>query len=223
MGDTWITDMRHYLEDGCFSRDMPTPALNIALHLGSIVAWMTSRESTGLQRTNVPCRRSPGRRRCATEIEAEFKGPGGTIAWRCPTCDDNGYISGWQGTPWDRRKDGTEDATQLMSMVLGLAAKRQRIAEGTPVAVRFTARDRGLLGELMLDPEYLERLRPIAGSTDLVGDYTLDDLEDILGYVAAEANHTKNSRHRAQLDDLYDRLTDIQRSYDDGNWNDSGS
>jgi hypothetical protein len=108
-------------------------------------------------------------------------------------------------------------------MALGLVTERKRIAEGTPVAVRLTVRDRELLDELVLDPEYLQRLRPIEGSTEVVGDYTLDDLEDILGYVAAEANHTKNSRQRARLDDLYDRLIEIQRSYDDGNWNDSGT
>lgn len=96
-GSTWVTDIRHYLEDGNLVHGMPTPALTIALHLGSIVAWMTSQESTSVQRTNVPCRRSPGRKRCTAEIEAKFESPDEAIVWRCPKCGDNGYIHGWQG------------------------------------------------------------------------------------------------------------------------------
>jgi hypothetical protein len=98
---------------------------------------------------------------------------------------------------------------------------RKRISEGDRVPVRLSADDRALLSDLLLDSDYLERLQLIPGSTDLLGEYTLDDLEDIVGYVAAEANHTTNRSLRRQLDDLYDRLIHVQRSYDDGNWNDS--
>lgn len=221
MGDTWVTDMGHFLEDRRLGQDMPTAALNLALHLGAIVAWMTSREAAGVQRTNVRCRRSPGRRRCASEIEAEFESPGAAILWRCPTCGDNGRIDGWQGTPWDRSKVGAADRAQLEGLVAARREARQRIDEGDQVPVRLTARDNKLLSDLVIDLDYLERLRPIPGSTDLIGEYTLDDLEDMLGYVAAEANHTENTRLRTQLDELYDRLSRVQRSYDDGNWNDS--
>lgn len=35
---TWITDMRHYLDEhGSLPADMPGPAVNLALFLGSIV------------------------------------------------------------------------------------------------------------------------------------------------------------------------------------------
>ena len=47
--------------------------------------------------------------------------------------------------------------------------------------------------------------------------YTLEDLEDILGYIAWEANHTNDRKLQRELDDFYDRLYRIQRSYDDGN------
>lgn len=225
MGDTWIADLRHYLEDGAIGSDMPRPALHIALYLGSIVAWMTSRESAGVvQQTNVPCRRSPGRRRCVTEIEANFEDHRATIRWRCPKCGDNGYIHGWQGTPWDRSKAAKGDGAHLLKVIEGWCVRgegRKGIGVGDQIAVRFTTRDRKLLEDVDLDPEYLERLRPIPGSTDQVGEYTLDDLEDILGYVAAEANHAESPRRRQQLDDFYDRLNRTQRSYDDGNWNDS--
>ena len=85
----------------------------------------------------------------------------------------------------------------------------------------MSARERELLSEhTSAAPEYVQRLRAVAGGKALVASYTLDDLEDILGYIAAEANHTENRKLRKELDALYDRLASIQESYDDGNWQD---
>jgi hypothetical protein len=99
---------------------------------------------------------------------------------------------------------------------------RRKIQPDEKITVRITTRDRDLLLEHTLgDPEYAERLRPAPTGKGLVGEYTLDDLEDILGYVAAEANHTDNKKLRRELDAFYDRLLRTQRSFDDGNWHDS--
>jgi len=73
---------RHAALSGCsgvISEDLPGPALNLARFLGAIVAWVTSGRSSPDPRTNVPCRRSPGRRRCAGEILASFEADGSTI------------------------------------------------------------------------------------------------------------------------------------------------
>ena len=117
---------------------------------------------------------------------------------------------------------GDKRTTDLLTVVEVLANdNRQHIDEERAVLVRITVRDCKLMEDLVLEEDYLERLRPVPESTDLVGEYTLDDLEDMLGYIAAEANHTTDSRLRPQLTKLFNRLTRIQRSYDDGNWNDS--
>jgi hypothetical protein len=103
MGDTWVTDMRHYLdEDGCLG-EMTNQALNLALFFGSIVGWMTSHETDPSLPSNVPCRRSPGHSRCVGEIYASFEVDPRGISWFCPLCLDNGLIHGWEGTLWDRR------------------------------------------------------------------------------------------------------------------------
>ena len=57
---------------------------------------------------------------------------------------------------------------------------------------------------------------------EYVGNYTLADLEDILGYLAAEANHTEDRKLRGELDVFYDRLSAVQQSYDDGLWQEGG-
>ena len=72
---------------------------------GAIVAWVTDRLPEGDWLTNVPCRRSRGRRRCRGEIMAELDRASGHIAWHRPLCGDNGLIHGWEDTPWDRQHD----------------------------------------------------------------------------------------------------------------------
>mgnify|MGYP006278236353 CR=1 FL=1 len=100
--------------------------------------------------------------------------------------------------------------------------KRRKIQPGEKVTVRMTVRDRELLlDHTFVDSEYPERLRPSPSGKGLIGEYTVDDLEDILGHIAAEANHTEDRKMRKQLDALFDKLLRIQRSFDDGNWNDS--
>jgi hypothetical protein len=102
--------------------------------------------------------------------------------------------------------------------------KRKKIEPGEKVPVRMTVRDRELLLEYTLgDLEYADRLRPDSTGKGLIGEYTLDDLEDILGYVAAEANHAEDKKPRRELDALHNRLLGIQQSFDDGTWNDSAA
>ena len=47
---------------------------------------------------------------------------------------------------------------------------------------------------------------------------TLDDLDEIIGYIAAEANHTDDKKLQKELDHLYERLKTTMESYDDGMW-----
>jgi hypothetical protein len=104
MGDTWIIDMRHYLDEetGDLPDSLPGPVLSLALFFGSIVAWVTDHLPEGDWHTNVPCRRRPGRTRCRGEIFAELDRGSGHIIWRCVMCGDNGAIAGWEATLWNR-------------------------------------------------------------------------------------------------------------------------
>jgi hypothetical protein len=98
---TWITDMGHFL-DGAMLADMPAPATDVALHLGAIVAWVSSHAPAPLFETNVRCRtRTRADGRCVGDIHASI-GPDDTIEWLCIVCRESGRISGWRQTPWDR-------------------------------------------------------------------------------------------------------------------------
>jgi hypothetical protein len=124
-----------------------------------------------------------------------------------------------------RRKlaDVTASGWRALSAATGQSrapsTPRTKIEPDQAVPVRITARQKELLfEEIVVDPDYAERLRPAEGSTDFVGEFTLDDLEDILGYVAAVANHTDDGALEEELDQLHEHLQRTQRSYDDGNW-----
>ncbi len=98
--------------------------------------------------------------------------------------------------------------------------KTRRIRADELVPITFTARERIIVldhtfaGGEMTEP--LEAARAARGKC--VVRYTLDDLDELLGYVAAEANHSKSKKLQAELDALYNRLQAEMESYDDGQW-----
>jgi len=99
MADTWITKLEHYLdEDGEFPADLPGPARALATFFARIVESATADVAT-----TVPCRRRPGRKPCGGEILEVLDTERLEIDWHCPKCGDNGRLSGWAGTKWDRR------------------------------------------------------------------------------------------------------------------------
>ncbi len=96
----------------------------------------------------------------------------------------------------------------------------RRIKPGEEVSLAFTARERALVIEhTFAGPELTE---PLDKARVVRGKYmvrcTLDDIDELLGHVAAEANHVKNKRLRDELDALHERLRAEMESYDDGLW-----
>lgn len=147
MSDTWIIDTRNYLDDRGRLLELPTRVLNLALFQGSIVAWVTSRAADRSSRTNVYCRRSPGRRRCSGEIQALLDPSSARIVWECPLCGDNGLIHGWKGTIWDRRAPipAIEDA--------GVDLAEDADGEALPVSPAHRAELDRRLHDLEVHPE----------------------------------------------------------------------
>jgi hypothetical protein len=103
MGDTWISNMRHFLdEDGMITIDLPQPAFRLANYFGTIVKAVSCHQDREKLHTGIKCRRRPGRKPCPGEILALIdKQNDFVINWHCTKCDDNGLISGWQGTIYD--------------------------------------------------------------------------------------------------------------------------
>ena len=97
---------------------------------------------------------------------------------------------------------------------------RKKIKQGQKVEVSFSPLERVLVLEHTLtEPELTTALRwTQLRSGKYVVRYTLDDLDELLGFVAAEANHSTDKKLRKELDALYARVRREMESYDDGLW-----
>jgi hypothetical protein len=92
--------------------------------------------------------------------------------------------------------------------------KRKKIPYGTKLPVKLTLRERDLIhDETFCDPDFA-RLAVVEGKGFSV-DLSLDDIEEIQGYVAAEANHMKNKKLQKELDRLFDKLQVYLDTYDE--------
>jgi hypothetical protein len=101
MADTFIVDLRHYLDPDGSIAPKSGPAFRIAEYFAAIVQEITSDVWGKRQFSKVRCRRRPKRKPCKGEIVSFLDPDDGSILWRCPVCGDNGSIYGWEGTFWD--------------------------------------------------------------------------------------------------------------------------
>lgn len=105
MSGAWITDLGHFLDADGWVGPKSGPARSLAIFLAGIAAWVSRAPTGEPDRTNVSCRRRPGRVPCEGEILASLDQDSRTIDWACPMCGDHGTINGWEGTRWDCRAD----------------------------------------------------------------------------------------------------------------------
>ena len=91
---------------------------------------------------------------------------------------------------------------------------RKKIPYGTKLPVKLTLLERDLIRDkTFCDPDFAKLA--IAEGEGIRVDMSLDDIEEIQGYVAAEANHTKNAKLRKELDRLFDKFQIFLDAYDD--------
>jgi hypothetical protein len=114
-----------------------------------------------------------------------FRRSTGEIAWSCDACGDEGVISGWEGSPTD---------------VSGLDGS---YAEGLEVAVVVARELFGAVRDVLLLGAASELLVARAeGSADgVVMAGREGAFEELIGYVASEANSETDQRRRRLLDE----------------------
>jgi hypothetical protein len=92
--------------------------------------------------------------------------------------------------------------------------KRRRIPYATKVPVELTLDERDLiLNETLCRPDFANHA--VVGDRGIKVDLSLDDIEEIQGYIAAEANHTRSKRLQTNLDCLFEKLRVYLNTYDD--------
>ncbi len=91
---------------------------------------------------------------------------------------------------------------------------RKKIRYGTKLPVVLTLKERDIVRDkTFCDPDF--------GKVGVVeGDkiklmMSLDDIEEVQGFVAAEANHAKDKKLQKELDKIFNKLDKFLEKYDD--------
>jgi hypothetical protein len=99
----------------------------------------------------------------------------------------------------------------------GKIAVRYSIPPGTKLALELTDRERELILKRSFAPDELTsklRVVPQPGEPFVVR-YTLDDLDELAGYVASESNHAKDRKLHKEWERIYAKIAAILESHTD--------
>jgi hypothetical protein len=176
----FVSDLRHFLD---MPDDAPAPARRLGLLLAAIVRAASVRPVGTGGTSAVGCIRRPGHRPCDGFIMV-FRRTNGEIAWSCDTCGDEGVITGWEGSPTDLSglDDGYAGGDELVLLV---ARELYELISGV----------------LLLDDAcelLVARAEGTAAGVVLKGSTAA--FEELVEYVASEANAETNSRRMRSLD-----------------------
>jgi hypothetical protein len=183
-----VTDLHHLLD---LPPDTPGPARRLAEHLANIVRAATAGDAGTAWESALPCRRRPANRACPGRMIVLCTQPEAPIRWQCSVCDDAGVISNWEDSAFDLRRRQLAIAGAANEIVI-------------PDEVAAALRDLQLLdadGERLVFAIRAHHDGAVLAATD-------DDLDDLIGSVAAEANHEPNRRRRQRLDAAFEVLSD---------------
>lgn len=163
----------------------------MAEHLTFVVRAATAGEGGQIWVSALPCGRRPGRRPCSGHIAVLRTEVPPSIRWHCNVCGDEGVISGWERSDFDLRA-------------------RRREPGSNPLRVVIAAEVAVTLRSLVLVDSDGERLIFRAGVAEegVVLDTDEDNLDELLGFVAAEANHEEDRRRRKRLDQAFIALSE---------------
>ncbi|MEN8262300.1 MAG: hypothetical protein ABFR82_02445 [Nitrospirota bacterium] len=92
--------------------------------------------------------------------------------------------------------------------------KTKKIQYGEKFPVHFTKKELNIIRDkTFCNPDF--------GKVGLIEkdkikiNMSLDDIEDLQGYIAAEANHTENKKLQKELDDIFNKLQDYLDTYEE--------
>lgn len=84
------------------------------------------------------------------------------------------------------------------------------------IEVKFTTQERDLIVDhTFTGPDLTQRLQiaEIKGK-HLIAKYSMYDLDELIGFIAAEANHTDDKKIEKKLDRLFYRLSSILEKFE---------
>jgi hypothetical protein len=189
-----VTDLNHFLD---LPQDAPGRARRLAEHLSNIVRAATAGDAGTAWESALPCRRRPANRRCPGRMIALRTEAAAPIRWQCSACDDEGVISNWQDSPFD-----------LRGRQLSLAKAASEIVLPNEVAA-------ALRGLQLLDTDCERLVFAICARNDhAILQATDDELDELIGFAAAEASNEPSRYRQQRLDAALDVLSAAAQNTD---------
>ena len=180
----YVTDMRHFAGLDELVGAQFAPAKRFAAYLGGVVSAATAHLPGEAIATGLACHRRPGHKPCPGKLLVRRAEAPAQIEWACPACSEEGVISGWEGSPWDLSPALPTDGDQRAAL-LSIDQYRR------------------LLGLRLLDTDSLRVVYAarLTGAGVIVSGGE-EDLDNLIGYVAEEANHETDRRRQRGLDEV---------------------
>jgi hypothetical protein len=132
-----------------------------------------------------------------TVFRAALPGP---IRWQCSTCGDEGVISVWEYSPFDLREprsrsNGEPRQETVLTDELAAALRDLKLLDTACERLVFQMRN---------------------SNAGAVLTASADELDELIGFVAAEANHETNRRRRKRLDETFTVLSEALTDSESG-------
>lgn len=122
--------------------------------------------------------------------------------------------------PRNTTADRSPDSALLLRLLTGSGTPpkdRKRIRPDEKIPLELNDREPELiLNHSFADEELMGRLRVVPRPNEpSVYRFTLDEWDELAGYVAAEANHSKEKKLQKEWDQLYARIAAVLESHTD--------
>ena len=186
-----VSDLTHFLD---MPDDVPAPAQRLAQHVAGIVRAATA-GGAGQWTSALPCRRRPRHQPCPGRIAVATGPAPAPIRWNCSACDDEGVISNWEGSIYDLRPQRLAAVPDTLHEIV--------LSDDVAATLRELT---------FLDPDCERLVFAMRSHRHGAALYiSAEDLEELIGAVAAEANHEPHRRRQRRLDDAFDALETAAR------------
>jgi hypothetical protein len=196
---TRTTDFRHLppeyelnldlTEDDDIEVEIPEAVERQAEFIRSIVKTATLGSSRKEETSAIRCRRRPKRSPCKGHFFVRLQDIPPEIYYRCTDCNDDGVITHWKGTKSDLTGVDRSDCSCRVIISEEGFKELQDIIFLDPAAYRIVVAARYTKKGVVLQGSY-------------------EDMDELVGYVAAGANHARNRRQEKILDSVFEIMND---------------
>jgi hypothetical protein len=98
-----ITNIKHFLDEDGEVANLTLEAQELFSFLIDVVESATIDYARPVALAETKCRSVVDGKICQGEIEVWVYAEDNHIGWECLECGEEGVVTQWEGTPWDRR------------------------------------------------------------------------------------------------------------------------